>query len=820
MTVWYHQSTIFGARRSSISRRSALRALLLITLSAALITTLFFSVVSRAAPATNKTIGFQGRLLDTEGNMVPNGYYNVQFKIYEGGAGNAAGNPGGTLKWTETYVNNSSPTGAVQVKNGFLSVNLGSVNPFGTQVDWNSDTLWLSMNVAGSSVSCATFGAGSCAADGEMLPMKRITATPFALNAGALNGKTAENFIQLGQGVQNDATTNTPSVFINKTGSGHLIQLQKAGNDVFTVTNDGDLMLGGATNHAIFINTAPPDTDGKQLAVSGGSGGSGTGTSGGTLSLQGGNAGGTDGNSGSVQIDAGAKTGNGHLGFISIGATNAGAINIGSSSAPIGQDINIGTNNSAGSITNVTVGSGGGADAGTTTIQAKNAVTISTNGTARATFSDTENTVYFGNGVTAAEPNDFTLQGTGSTAVGVDGGSLAIQGGTASAGDANGGNVTLAGGSGSGAGASGLVVIATPTFSTVTNDINCYAGGAPVAASCTVSGSTVNNAAAVIVGFNTANQTATLPDPTLTTAGRVFYVTASSDSENFTLSINNGGTGNLIPMKANATASLLWNGSDWTVSSASNTATPFSVNSSTDNIANVQIGSGKDDGTITLFTVDKAASAPTVTDDALLGSMYYDTTLGKIQCYEADGWGSCSASPDTFVTLIPEYSNTVTNGTGIGTMTSDICSDTLNINDGSSSQPTVCGTNETYNFYNWASSQATAQTKSMYVTYKLPDTFKEFSAGSISLMGRTDGPDANVTYQLYRNSNTADLATCGAETAVSTGAQTTWQTAVSAANLASCGFTAGDSIVFRINLSAANGANAYVSNLGFTHSNK
>ena len=54
--------------------------------------------------------------------------------------------------------------------------------------------------------------------------------------------------------------------------------------------------------------------------------------------------------------------------------------------------------------------------------------------------------------------------------------------------------------------------------------------------------------------------------------------------------------------------------------------------------------------------------------------MYYDTTLGKLQCYEADGWGA-AVRADNIVTISPEYTNAVLHGNGIGTMTSDLCSD-------------------------------------------------------------------------------------------------------------------------------------------------
>src|SRR5690606_32490239 len=98
------------------------------------------------------------------------------------------------------------------------------------------------------------------------------------------------------------------------------------------------------------------------------------------------------------------------VGSIAIGTASASAITIGSVATAVDQTITIGGNNTAGSNTDVTIGTGGSADGGTTKIQAKNAITIATDGQTRATFSDSSNTVYFGNGVIAAAPNDFTIQ--------------------------------------------------------------------------------------------------------------------------------------------------------------------------------------------------------------------------------------------------------------------------------------------------------------------------------------------------------------------------------------------------------------------------
>jgi hypothetical protein len=329
--MWCHLPTYFRLIRS-------LRQVVLILLFIALITTLLFAHISHAASSTTKTINFQGRLQTAAGAVVADGHYNVQFKIYQDGTGTSAGNPGGLLKWTETYIN-SGGTQGIDVKNGYFSVNLGSVTPFGSSVDWNQDALFLSMNVAGSATGCTTFGTAPCTADGEMLPMKQVTAAPYAINAGAVGGKTADNFVQLGQGVQTDASTNTSSIFVNKTGTGNLLQLQNTATDVFTIDQTGNLTLGSNANKTLSIATSTDGTDGRQLAVSAGDGGAGGGSNGGTLSLQGGAAGGTNGDGGDILIDAGAKTGTGSDGSIAIGSSNANSIIIGSTSGTVSQDI-------------------------------------------------------------------------------------------------------------------------------------------------------------------------------------------------------------------------------------------------------------------------------------------------------------------------------------------------------------------------------------------------------------------------------------------------------------------------------------------------
>lgn len=274
----------------------------------------FVLTPNQASAAINPTINFQGRLLNSQGAVVADGYYNVQFKIYQGGSGVAAGNPDGTLKWTENWMNSSSA--GVLVKNGYMSVELGTVNPFGSQVDWNQDTLWLSMNIGNTNAVCAPIG--SCGLDGEMTPMKRLSSSPYAMNAGALGGMSAAQFLHFAQGVQVDSGTNTNSIFINKTGSGGSVaSFLYNGTEALTIANTGDLIFGSSSNKTISLaNTATGAAN--SLSVVGGSSSNG---SGGAIQIQGGNAG-TTGNGGNVVITGGAGAGTGTQGLVSLGASS------------------------------------------------------------------------------------------------------------------------------------------------------------------------------------------------------------------------------------------------------------------------------------------------------------------------------------------------------------------------------------------------------------------------------------------------------------------------------------------------------------------
>ncbi len=318
-----------------------------------------------AATGINQQINFQGRLLNAAGAVVADGTYNMEFKIYQDGTGTVAGNPGGFLKWTEDWVYGSgSPDNRVTVRNGYFSVALGSVTAFGGSIDWNQDTLWLSANI-GNTSTAATFGAA--AGDGEMLPMKRLSSAAYALqaaNAGQLGGLTSGQYVQLAQGVQTDSSTNA-AVFLNKTSTGNLLELQRGGADAFTVDNTGNIVLGSNADKTISIATAAASTAGNKLTLQAGTGGSGTGSAGGLLVLQGGTAGGTNANGGDVMVYGGAKTGSGTAGNVVLaynGTSAVGSVGIGKAASSsyaldVAGDVNV-SSGSAYRINGTTVCSG------------------------------------------------------------------------------------------------------------------------------------------------------------------------------------------------------------------------------------------------------------------------------------------------------------------------------------------------------------------------------------------------------------------------------------------------------------------------------
>jgi hypothetical protein len=235
-----------------LTRKGLLLPLFVFWVVVALITV--FSVPQGALAATSNTLNFQGRLMSSSGTLVPDGSYNIEFKIYDSASSGASAAGVCSLDsstddcwWFESRT--------ITVQNGYFSVYLGDTaaggTAFTTGLPWDQE-LWLTMNVNN---------------DGEMSPRFKLTAVPYAFQAGALvdaggNAKTADDFAQLSPAAVQTLNTAISALRLNQTGSGGLLQLQKSGADVFTVGASGDVLLKNATNttSALDVQTVLGDS--------------------------------------------------------------------------------------------------------------------------------------------------------------------------------------------------------------------------------------------------------------------------------------------------------------------------------------------------------------------------------------------------------------------------------------------------------------------------------------------------------------------------------------------------------------------------------
>lgn len=206
-------------------------------------TTLFLLAPSaNAAQTTPYKMPFQGRLTDSMGSVVPDGLYNIKFRLM-------SASTGGSNLWQADRVYTGSGTSdhRVQVTNGRFSVQLGdtatgvgdpvlSPSIFNTQTN---ATVYLEIELPTpatarcSSVSCGVF------TELPMTPRQLVSAAPYAMNADTIDGIDGASIAQLSA---NQTFTG------NNTFTGTFTQ-QKTSSTAFRVQN------AGGTN-ALLVDTS------------------------------------------------------------------------------------------------------------------------------------------------------------------------------------------------------------------------------------------------------------------------------------------------------------------------------------------------------------------------------------------------------------------------------------------------------------------------------------------------------------------------------------------------------------------------------------
>lgn len=160
------------------------------------------------------------------------------------------------------------------------------------------------------------------------------------------------------------------------------------------------------------------------------------------------------------------------------------------------------------------------------------------------------------------------------------------------------------------------------------------------------------------------------------------------------------------------------------------------------------------------------------------------------------------------INLIPEYVGATLNGTGIGTMTSDFCSGSGK----RSVNTSVCTVStDEHNYYNWTTSQGSAQTYTIWVRHQVPSDFSAFSTSTGTLADTSNhsikiygwGSNSNNTAQVSFYNAAGTLCGTGTRNAATTNG--TWQQidyATGSDNENSCSVAAGDVVTFKIVMSS------------------
>lgn len=135
--------------------------------------TIFYLGASQvwAAPGINRKMNFQGKVVNKgamDGTNVVDGPYDFQFSLWSTLSA-------GTSIWTEVW---NSGTAQVTVSDGIFGVALGTHSTFPPAVDFNSDSIYLSVDFD---------------SDGQMEPRIQMMAVPYAFNAEKVAGLTVTN---------------------------------------------------------------------------------------------------------------------------------------------------------------------------------------------------------------------------------------------------------------------------------------------------------------------------------------------------------------------------------------------------------------------------------------------------------------------------------------------------------------------------------------------------------------------------------------------------------------------------------------------------
>ncbi len=316
-------------------------------------------------------VNFQARLTDQNGNIMPDGSYNVKFRLFTNSAGT------GSPVWEEDYLVANSQ--GVSLANGLFSVQLGSITALTPQLFSSNPNLWLQIELP--SPSTATSSSPSWT-EGPMSPLQPLESAPYAMNADTLDGIDSTQLARIDQGntfTGNNTFSNNVTIVgastlqgnatIGSTTSAGVLSFLDGTTDGF----NGKLQVATLTGNQIY--TLPNATGticvSSGNCVGGGGAGSGIGGSGTVNTVAMFTAAGTIGNSILTQTGTSGLTDSGTLtvqgtgsssisGSLGIGTATPGANLDVQSAATTGNALNVTANSlTSGSALNISTQAGG-----------------------------------------------------------------------------------------------------------------------------------------------------------------------------------------------------------------------------------------------------------------------------------------------------------------------------------------------------------------------------------------------------------------------------------------------------------------------------
>lgn len=186
---------------------------------------------------------YQGSLSDSSGDPMPNGSYNMKFRLYSGATG-------GSAVWAEVRQTSSR----VVVTDGQFAVQLGDVTALSPSL-FTTTSMYLEVELpTPATATCSTTSCGAYS-EGAMTPRQPMASAAYAMNADTLDGYDASSFIIASQ----NNTYTGQNLYKNTTDSTSAFSVQSAdGSPLFAIdTAAGDIQLGrrAASTNATFGKT-------------------------------------------------------------------------------------------------------------------------------------------------------------------------------------------------------------------------------------------------------------------------------------------------------------------------------------------------------------------------------------------------------------------------------------------------------------------------------------------------------------------------------------------------------------------------------------